>query len=138
MKYVIALDLKGHLVELNGSFDTEIEAIKYLHKWYESFKDLKLYIIEYGNGIENDPTYGTPYQFNMSIYYSCEDGVYYEEHYNELDNGLGLKEIGESFLVNNDLLPSEMKEDNELVEKAIESWINSYLNNHKTKPEWLI
>ena len=89
------------------------------------------------------PDYGSPYKFNMSTYYSCEDGVYYEEHYDEIDGGLGVKEIGSVLLVNNDLLPSEMKEDGELVEKALEDWVNSHLTNPKVnpatvKPNWLI
>ena len=140
MNYVIALDLQGLLVELRNNFDSYTKARQYLHKHYKSFKELKPYIIEY----DGDRTiYGSPYKFNVSTYYSCEDGVYYEEHYDEIDGGLGVKEIGSVLLVNNDLLPSEMKEDGELVEKALENWVNSHLTNPKVnpatvKPNWLI
>ena len=54
-----------------------------------------------------------------------------------------LDEEGSLLLVNNDLLPSEMQEDDELVEKALENWINSHLTNPKVnpatvKPNWLL
>ena len=139
--FVLALDLSGHLVEIQGSFESYIDLIKYLHKWYKSYKDLSLYVVCYDNGINNDPTGGNKYEFNMDTYYSCEDGVYYEEHYDEI--GQGVKEIGSRFLVNNDLLPQDLQEDGELVEIAIEKWINSHLSSPKVnpatvKPIWLI
>lgn len=141
--FVLALDLSGHLVEIQGSFESYIDLIKYLHKWYKSYKDLSLYVVCYDNGINNDPTGGNKYEFNMDTYYSCEDGVYYEEHYDEIDQGQGVKEIGARFLVNNDLLPQDLQEDGELVEIAIEKWINSHLSSPKVnpatvKPIWLI
>ena len=141
MKYVIALALPGGLLaELRGYHDSYRETLQYLHKHYKSFKDSEVYIIHY-DGDHAD--YGSPYKFNVSTYYSCEDGVYYEEHYDEIDGGLGVKEIGSVLLVNNDLLPSEMQEDGELVEKALEDWVNSHLTNPKVnpatvKPNWLI
>ena len=140
MNYVIALDLQGLLVELRNNFDSYTKARQYLHDNYKSFKDLKPYIIEYDG---DHAIYGFPYKFNVSTYYSCEDGVYYEEHYDEIDGGLGVKEIGSVLLVNNDLLPSGMQEDGELVEKALEDWVNSHLTNPKVnpatvKPNWLI
>lgn len=139
MSHVIALNLNGHLVEIKGSFESYIDAIKYLHKWYKSYRDLDVYIIHYSEGLDEDPTYGSPYRFNMDIYYSCEDGVYYEASYHELDQGLGLKEIGKTYLVNYDLLPQNLKEDNELVELAIEKWINSHYElSNPPKPIWLI
>ena len=73
--------------------------------------------------------------------------VFKKKHTNEYvalrERGLGVKEIGSVLLVNNDLLPSETKEDGELVEKALENWINSHLTNPKVnpatvKPNWLI
>ena len=140
MNYVIALDLQGLLVELRNNFDSYTKARQYLHDNYKSFKDLKPYIIEYDG---DRAIYGSPYKFNVSTYYSCEDGVYYEEHYDEIDGGLGVKEIGSVLLVNNDLLPFLMKKDGELVEKALEDWVNSHLTNPKVnpatvKPNWLI
>ena len=91
MSYVIALDLKGHLVELSGSFPTHQAVLEYLHK----------------------------------------------EHYDEIDQGQGLKEIGSTYLVNIDLLPLPLKNDGELVELAIEKWFNS-MDNSVPKPIWLI
>lgn len=136
MSHVIALDLNGHLVEIKGSFETYIDAIKYLHNWYNSYKDLNVYIIHYTDEIADG---GSRYQFNMSTYYSCEDGIYYEEHYDEIDQGQGLKEIGSTYLVNNDLLPQDLKDDGELVEITIEKWINEhYTNSNPPKPIWLI
>lgn len=137
MSYIIALDLKGHLVELRHDFATLEEVIQYLHKHYKSFNELELYIIYYTNGLEYDPTYGTPYKYNMDTYYVCEDGVYYEEHYHEIDQGQGVKEIGSTYLVNTDLLPQDLKDDGELVEIAIEKWFNS-MDSKNNKPNWLI
>ena len=82
MNYVIALDLQGLLVELRNNFDSYTKARQYLHDNYKSFKDLKPYIIEYDG---DRAIYGSPYKFNVSTYYSCEDGVYHEEHYDEID-----------------------------------------------------
>lgn len=136
MSHVIALNLNGHLVETKGSFETYLDAIKYLHKWYNSYKDLDIYIVHYTDEIAEG---GTHYKFNIDIYYSCEDGVYYKEHYDEIDGGLGTKEIGSTYLVNNDLLPQDLKDDGELIEIAIEKWVNSHLNNSAPpKPMWLI
>lgn len=140
MSHVIALDLNGHLVEIKGSFETYIDAIKYLHKWYKSYRDLNIYIIHY----EDDKADGgTRYKYNLDTYYSCEDGVYYEEHYDEIDQDQGVKEIGSTYLVNIDLLPQDLKDDGELVELAIEKWIDSHLYSPKVnpatlKPIWLI
>lgn len=137
MSYVIALDLKGHLVELTGSFPTYQDILEYLHKWYNSFNELTIYIIDYANGLNNDPIDGGLYKYNMDIYYACEDGIYHKEQYEEIDAGLGVKEIGNTYLVNIDLLPLSLKNDGELVELAIEKWFNS-MNNSIPKPIWLI
>ena len=139
MFYKIALDLKGHLVELEGFFNTSEEVISYLGHWYNSYKDLNVYIMEYINKEDLNPVYGSPYKFNISIYYYCEDGVYHEEQYHELDQGLGIKEIGSTYLVNNDLLPLDLREDGELIESAIENWIDLFYKEPKPeKPIWLI
>lgn len=136
MFYKLAIDLKGHLVEIEGKWDTRKEILHYLHTWYNSYKDLNTYIIEYEN-LGEDPVYGEKYIYNLDKYYACEDGVYYEEHYNEIDQGTGTKEIGNTYLVNIDLLPLSLKNDGELVELAIEKWFNS-MNNSIPKPIWLI
>lgn len=136
MSHVIALNLKGHLVELKGFFETYIDTIEYLHKWYNSYKDLDVYIIHYTTFLMADG--GTHYKFNMDTYYSCESGVYSKEYYEELDEGRGAIEIGTTYLVNIDLLPQELKEDSKLVEIAIEKWINSHLTSSSIKPIWLI
>ena len=46
MSYVIALDLKGHLVELSGSFPTYQAVLEYLHKWYNNYNELTVYIMD--------------------------------------------------------------------------------------------
>ena len=74
----------------------------------------------------------------IDIYYSCEDGVYYEETFNELDEGLGLKEIGQTYYVDTDLLPDDLQNDNELVEKAIEQWLDKHYVAIQPKLEWLL
>lgn len=136
MKYVIALDFQGHLVELRTDFDSYTELRQYLHDHYEAFKDLKIYIIEYDG---DKATYGSPYKFNISTYYSCESGVYHKEHYEELDEGKGVIEIGSTYLVNNDLLTTDLKDDDELVEIAIEKWLSRhYKDARPLKPSWLI
>ena len=134
MNYVIALDLQGLLVELRNNFDSYTKARQYLHDNYKSFKDLKPYIIEYDG---DRAIYGSPYKFNVSTYYACEDGIYHKEHYDEIDQGQGLKEIGSTYLVNIDLLPLPLKNDGELVELAINKWFNS-MDNSIPKPIWLL
>ena len=137
MSYVIALDLKGHLVELSGSFPTHQAVLEYLHQYYNSYNELTVYIMDYANGLDEDPIGGGIYDYNMDTYYACEDGIYHKEHYDEIDQGQGLKEIGSTYLVNIDLLPLPLKNDGELVELAIEKWFNS-MDNSVPKPIWLI
>ncbi len=142
MIYTLALDLNGHLVEIKETFESKLELLKYLHKHYKSYKDLELYIIEYEDKEKlknNIPEIGYHYTYNIDTYYSCEDGVYYEEHYHEIDQDTGTKEIGEVLLVNRDLLSQDLKDDGELIELAIKKWINCHYESSKSsKPIWLI
>lgn len=137
MSYVLALDLKGHLVELNGIFPTHQAVLEYLNNHYKSYNELTVYIMDYANGLDEDPIGGGVYTYNMDTYYACEDGIYHKDQYEEIDGGLGIKEIGSTWLVNNDLLPLPLKNDGELVELAIENWFNS-MDNSISKPIWLI
>ena len=73
----------------------------------------------------------------MDTYYACEDGVYTKEAYDEIDEGLGIKEIGATYLVNIDLLPEEFKDNPSQVSLAIERWIYNFKFKN-TKPNWLV
>ena len=70
-----------------------------------------------------------------SVYYICEAGVYSQEQYKELDEGLGLIEIGQTVEVDTNLLPDHLKEDDELVCEEIDKWFNSF--GDVEKPLWL-
>lgn len=132
--HVIAIDINGLLLEINNKFVEYQDVLQYLHNHWKELKDQKLYTIEYQDDVAIN---GTIYKYNLDSFYSCEDGIYYSEQFNEIDQGLGIKEIGTIYLVNTDLVPDDM--DTETIELEIEKYINQfYTNSNSPKPNWLI
>lgn len=132
--HVIAIDINGLLLEINNKFNTYKDLLQYLHNHWKQLKDQKLYTVEYQDDVAIS---GTFYKYNLDSFYSCEDGIYYSEQFDEIDQGLGIKEIGTIYLVNNDLVPKNL--DTENVELEIEKYINKfYTNSTPEKPSWLI
>lgn len=135
MSHIIAYSLpSGFLLEGRNKFDTINEAKVYLDTYWKQLTNTSVFIM---NLDDNDQVvFCTEHKFNIHKYYSCEDGVYFEEHYEDLDQGQGIKEIGTTYLVNITLVPDHM--DGEMIEEAIEAWINRhYILTNPEKPIWL-
>lgn len=132
-KFVIGLDLKGLMVNIDHIFKSYEEAESYLKKHVMHYIDSSVHIMVLEEG---QVVHAYKYQFQIDTYYICELGAYSEEKYNELDGGFGVIEIGQTVHVYYDLLPKELQEDCDLVEEAIQKWYWS--SNSVKKPDWIL